>query len=232
MQETRDNPHLPFRLRGAPGALRVWGAKHGLRVRLPDEVRAAKEQLPTYAGRGQPRKPRPAPLYSVKELIEAQPTQAWQTIEWREGTKGTMRAQVLAIRVHWATGSQRHSTSHSRVHTGPEGWLLAERCVPAPTSQEPATDELVPQEDTAAQKAAEGQEAEKTKYCFSSLLVHTFLVFVCQRFKQALSPDEGKLAHIPFDIVRQGIVVCSTPKFSVVGKDNLGIAEIIAFGLV
>ena len=48
---------------------------------------------------------------------------------WREGTKGTMQAQVMAIRVHWATGSPRHSTSHSRVHTGPEGWLLAERPV-------------------------------------------------------------------------------------------------------
>src|SRR5260221_13218661 len=75
-------------------------------VRLPDEVRAAKEHLPTYGGRGQPRKPRPAPLYSVKELIEAQPEDAWQTIGWREGTKGTMQAQVLALRVHWATGSQ------------------------------------------------------------------------------------------------------------------------------
>ena len=44
----------------------------------------------------------------------------------------TMQAQVRALRVHWATGSQRHSTSHSRVHTGPQGWLLAERPVPAP----------------------------------------------------------------------------------------------------
>lgn len=25
--------------------------------------------------------------------------------------------------VHWATGSPRHSTNHSRVHTGPEGWF-------------------------------------------------------------------------------------------------------------
>lgn len=77
-------------------------------VRLPEEVRAAAEQLPTYRGRGQPRKPRPAPLYSVKELIEAQPASAWQTIEWREGTKGTMRTQVVAMRVHWATGSPQH----------------------------------------------------------------------------------------------------------------------------
>jgi hypothetical protein len=42
-------------------------------VRLPEGVQAAKEQTPTYGGRGQPRKPRPAPLYSVKELIRKRP---------------------------------------------------------------------------------------------------------------------------------------------------------------
>src|SRR5438132_4437823 len=117
-----------------------------------------KSNSPLMGGRGQPRKPRPAPLYSVKELIEAQPEDAWQTISWREGTKGTMQAQAVAIRVHWATGSQLHSTSHSRVHTGPEGWLLAERPVPAPTSPEPSTDELVPPDDTATQEATQENE--------------------------------------------------------------------------
>ena len=34
--------------------------------RLPDEVQAAVAQTPVYGGRGQPRKPRPAPLYTVK----------------------------------------------------------------------------------------------------------------------------------------------------------------------
>src|SRR5712691_4995229 len=53
--------------------------------RLPDEVQATAAQTPVYGGRGQPRKPRPAPLYTVKELIEAQPISAWQTISWREG---------------------------------------------------------------------------------------------------------------------------------------------------
>jgi SRSO17 transposase len=144
-------------------------------VRLPAEVQAAAQETPTYGGRGQPRKPRPAPLYSVKELIEAQPACAWQTIEWRQGTKGTMRAQVLALRVHWATGSPRHSTSHSRVHTGPEGWLLAERPVPAPKSQEPATDEPRPSDDTVKQEAAAQQEAEEIKYWFSSLPPQTSL---------------------------------------------------------
>src|SRR6266567_4244210 len=112
-------------------------------VRLPQEVQAAVKEVRAYGGRGQPRKPRPAPLYSVKELIESLPESAWQTIRWREGTKGTMQTQAVAIRVHWATGSSRHSTSHSRVHTGPEGWLLAERLTPIPKGLEPSTDELV-----------------------------------------------------------------------------------------
>src|SRR6266568_3713890 len=98
--------------------------------RLPEEVQAVALQPSVYHGRGQPRKPRPAQLYTVKELIAALPASAWQTISWREGTKGTIQIQAVAIRVHWATGSSLHSTSHSRVHTGPEGWLLAERPVP------------------------------------------------------------------------------------------------------
>ena len=163
-----DNPHFLQGLdeRQVPY---VCGVQSTFGIRLPDEVRAAKEQLPTYGGRGQPRKPRPAPLYSVKELIEAQSVEDWQTIEWRQGTKGTMRAQVLALRVHWATGSQRHSTSHSRVHTGPEGWLLAERSVPTPQSQEPATDEARSPDDTAQQEVAGEQEAPEIKYWFSTL---------------------------------------------------------------
>lgn len=131
--------------------------------RLPDEVQATDAQAPVYGGRGQPRKPRPAPLYSVKELIEAQPACAWQTLAWREGTKGTMRVQVLAIRVHWATGSPRHSTSHSRVHTGPQGWLLAERSVPETVA------------DEGPSSPVEQKEEERIKYWFSVLPPETSL---------------------------------------------------------
>src|SRR5947209_11334533 len=134
-------------------------------VRLPQEVQALAKESPISGGRGQPRKPRPAPLYTVKELIEAQPTSAWQTIEWREGTKGTMRVQALAIRVHWATGSALHSTSHSRVHTGPEGWLLAERPVPEAVADDPQSTPVEPLE----------KEEEQIKYWFSVLPKETSL---------------------------------------------------------
>jgi SRSO17 transposase len=133
--------------------------------RLPDEVQAIAAQTPVYDGRGQPRKPRPAPLYTVKELIEAQPASAWQTVAWREGKKGTMQIQAVAIRVHWATGSTLHSTSHSRVHTGPEGWLLAERPVPQPVADDPQPTPTEPQE----------KEEEKIKYWFSVLPTDTSL---------------------------------------------------------
>jgi SRSO17 transposase len=127
--------------------------------RLPDEVQASAAQTPVYSGRGQPRKPRPAPLYTVKELVAALPASAWQTIRWREGTKGMMQVQAVALRVHWATGSSLHSTSHSRVHTGPEGWLLAER----PVLEAVADDTQPPPVER------QKKEEEKITYRFSVL---------------------------------------------------------------
>jgi SRSO17 transposase len=133
--------------------------------RLPEEVQAIDAQIPVYSGRGQPRKPRPAPLYTVKALIASLPTSAWQTISWRKGTKGTMQVQAVALRVHWATGSSLHSTSHSRVHTGPQGWLLAERPVSESVASDPQTTPGEPQET----------EEEKIKYWFSMLPPDTSL---------------------------------------------------------
>jgi SRSO17 transposase len=127
--------------------------------RLPDEVQVTAAQTPVSRGRGQPRKPRPAPLYTVKQLVDALPASAWQTIAWREGTKGTMQIQAVVIRVHWATGSSLHSTSHSRVHTGPQGWLLAER--PVPKTVEASAQSAPP--------VSQEKEKEKIKYWFSVL---------------------------------------------------------------
>jgi SRSO17 transposase len=106
----------------------VCGVESTFGVRLPEEVRAAKEAgAPPYKGRGQPPKERPAPLYTAKEVIGSLPEQAWRTVAWREGTKGTLSKQMVALRVHRATGSDRMSTNHERVLTAQEGWLIAER---------------------------------------------------------------------------------------------------------
>lgn len=153
MQEMRDNPNFLQGLdeRQVPY---VCAVQSTFGCRLPDEMQAIAAQTPVYGGRGQPRKPRPAPLYTVKERIAARPSSAWQTISWREGTKGRMQIQAVAIRVHWATGSPLHSTSHSRVHTGPQGWRLPERPVPETVGDDPQTPPGEPQE----------KKEEKIKY--------------------------------------------------------------------
>jgi SRSO17 transposase len=86
--------------------------------------------LPVRRGHGQPKKPRPAPRRSAAAVLAALPEHAWQTVRWREGTKGVRQKQVTAVRAHWATGSPRQSATHGRVSTGPEGWLLGERPLP------------------------------------------------------------------------------------------------------
>jgi SRSO17 transposase len=114
----------------------ICGVPSSFGARKPDEVAvAAATPPPTYQGRGRPRLPRPAPRYTVATLAAALPDDAWQTIAWREGTKGQLRKRFAALRVHWATGSpvagqSERSTSDRRVHTGPEGWLLVEQPLP------------------------------------------------------------------------------------------------------
>jgi SRSO17 transposase len=109
----------------------VGGVQSTFGVRRPEEVRATKGAgPPPYKGRGQPPKERPAPLYTARELIEGLPEEAWRTVLWREGTKGTLSKQMVALRMHRATGSDRHSTDHERVLTAKEGWLIAERPLP------------------------------------------------------------------------------------------------------
>jgi SRSO17 transposase len=114
----------------------VCGVESTFGVRLPCEVRAAKEAgAPPYQGRGQPPKERPAPLYTASKLIGSLPEEAWQTVSWREGTKGTLSKQMVALRAHRATGSDRHSIDHERVLTAAEGWLIGERSLPVAPSE-------------------------------------------------------------------------------------------------
>jgi SRSO17 transposase len=132
----------------------VCGVESTFGVRLPEEVMAAKEAgAPPYEGRGQPPKERPAPLYTARELIEGLPEEAWQTVSWREGTKGTLSKQMVALRVHRATGSPRHSIDHKLVLTAAEGWLIGERPLPG--------------EPSSAHKNKEGEE--ELNYYYSTL---------------------------------------------------------------
>ncbi len=132
----------------------VCGVESTFGVRLPEEVRAASEAgAPPYRGRGQPPKERPAPLYTARELIGSLPEEAWRKVSWREGTKGTLSKQMVALRAHRATGSDRHSIDHELVLTAKEGWLIGER---------PLTEG---QPSSAHKKEGE----EELKYYYSSL---------------------------------------------------------------
>ena len=118
-------------------------------VRLPEEARAAAGAgPPPYGGVGRPPNPRPAPLYTAGAAVASLPEDAWRTVTWRKGAKGDLSKRAVAVRAHRATGGPHRSTSHGRVSTGPEGWLLAERPVPA--------------------EGSEG-EAGETKYYFGTL---------------------------------------------------------------
>jgi SRSO17 transposase len=109
----------------------VVGVSSTFGVRLPAEVHAAAlVPAPRPQGRGQPKKLRPAPLYEAQAVLETLPAERWQPITWREAEGVVLRKQFGAVRVHWATGGAQLSTSHHRVATGPEGWLLGERPVP------------------------------------------------------------------------------------------------------
>jgi SRSO17 transposase len=126
---------------GIPSFLRALDARqipdvctvaYDFGVRLPaDRVHATAEPAAApVRRRGQPKKPRPVPRHTAQALTADQPDAAWQTVDWREGSRGALRKQVVALRVHAGTGSARHSATHGRSWTGPEGWLLGERPLP------------------------------------------------------------------------------------------------------
>jgi SRSO17 transposase len=109
----------------------VVGGSSPCGVRLLEAVRAAALVPPPHPqGRGQPKQPRPAPLYEAKAVLEALPAARWQPLPWREHADVVLRQQCVAVRVHGATGGAPCSTRHHRVSTGPEGGLRGARPVP------------------------------------------------------------------------------------------------------
>jgi SRSO17 transposase len=150
-----DNPEFlkGLQKREVSYVVAVEGTSFG--VRKPEEVVAAEEAgSPPYGGMGQPPKPRPAPLYTAEELLGEKSDEgasSWVEVSWREGAKGTLGKRMAAVRAHRGTGSPRHSTTHGRVFTGPEGWLIGERPLP----KEGADDEE--------------EKPNETRYYFSDL---------------------------------------------------------------
>jgi len=77
---------------------------------------------PAYPGKGRPRRI-PAGLprgSSVLELGQQLPSEAWQAITWREGTKGPMTSRFAALRVR-----PSHALTHHRPAEDAQ-WLLME----------------------------------------------------------------------------------------------------------
>lgn len=101
-------------------------------VRLPAEMAqtSTEHSQSPVRRRGQPKKPRPAPRHTAQALTADLPEEAWQIVEWRDGSRGILRTEFVALRVHAGTGCARHSETHGRSWTGPEGWLLGERPLP------------------------------------------------------------------------------------------------------
>ena len=88
---------------------------------------------------------RPPPLYTASEMKGSLPVEAWRTVSWREGTKGTSSKHMVALRTHRATGSPPHSTDDELVLTAKEGWLIAQRPlagVPSSTENMEGEEEL------------------------------------------------------------------------------------------
>jgi len=85
------------------------------RARMPRPARTGRPReraLPTHARR------------SAKQIIARLGESAWQRISWRNGTKGRLEADFIAVRVRVADGPKTHNGVHL---PGDEGWLVAER---------------------------------------------------------------------------------------------------------
>ena len=104
----------------------VGGIPCDFQVRVPGEIEEAAKNAPPYKRKlGRPRKePYPnqvAPRHRVDDIAKDLPESAWETITWREGSKGLLTKQFAFMRVHRTT---------DRRGTGPIGWLICERPLP------------------------------------------------------------------------------------------------------
>jgi SRSO17 transposase len=86
----------------------------------------ARVRMPRPAIRGRPRQ-HPLPTHarrSAKEITSQLGESAWRHISWRNGTKGRLEADFIAVRVRVADGQETRNGVHL---PGDEAWLVAER---------------------------------------------------------------------------------------------------------
>lgn len=103
--------------RGLEYVLDVKGATSA----LPE---SASPERPEYSGRGQPPKARyRRPFGTLSDLATAAGEDAYTQIQWREGTRGTLRSRFFAIRVRPANVKLRGADLDGEL---PVRWLLAE----------------------------------------------------------------------------------------------------------
>ncbi len=88
----------------------------------PDTVQVCLPAGPTKRGRGRPRT-KPAdlpPPTSARDLAQGLPAHAWQSVSWREGTKGTLTGRFAAVRARPSHGYQHGEAKEGLL------WLLME----------------------------------------------------------------------------------------------------------
>jgi SRSO17 transposase len=80
--------------------------------RDPEVGRPRKRAVPTHARR------------KAKDIVAQLGEKAWRRVSWRDGTRGPLHAEFIAVRVRAADGPE----TRERVHLpGHEAWLVAER---------------------------------------------------------------------------------------------------------
>jgi len=107
---------------GVKGETTVW--RPGQAPLPPKLGRAGRGRPPTRVRRTAHHQP-----VSLTRLAGELPASAWQTVTWREGTRGAMRARFARLRVRPAHRDEKRSEPR------PEEWLLVEwpRGAPEPT---------------------------------------------------------------------------------------------------
>jgi SRSO17 transposase len=108
-------------------ALSARGLRWAVGIPFKQKVYAADVAMVfPVAGRGRPRKRHVPDSASVTAQAMLQ-TAPWQTISWRRGTKGRLRARFAALRVRVADGPPQRIGAMGAQHVpGEEVWLIGE----------------------------------------------------------------------------------------------------------